>query len=89
MKELENITERDAFIDAYTALKTLRADVEKSEQDYARFDDAVQDIYQKALESSIGGPDMEFLLDYIEKIFCERAGFSALMLSNSSSTRVR
>ncbi len=66
LKELENITERDAFIDAYTALKTLRADVEKSEQDYARFDDAVQDIYQKALESSIGGPDMEFLLDYIE-----------------------
>ena len=65
LEELRQITERDAFIEAYSALKTLRADVEASEQAYAAFIAFVQDIYAKTQESTITGFDMEFLVDYI------------------------
>ncbi len=75
LKDLEGITDRDEFIAAYSAAKTLRADVEQSEKAYSNFIAFVQDIYAKAQESSIGGPDMEMLIDYISNEYEPDADF--------------
>ena len=66
LQQMKEISDRDAFIEAYEAAKTLRADIEKSEEAYVAYFMFVQDILDKANASSIGGADMEFLMDYLE-----------------------
>ena len=65
LQELKAITDRDAFILAFEALKPQRAALEASEKNYADFIAFVDDISKKAQESTIGGPAMEDLIFYL------------------------
>ena len=66
LQQMKEIADRDAFIEAYGAAKTLRAAIEASEKAYVAYFIFAQDILEKAKASSIGGTDMEFLMDYLE-----------------------